>query len=55
MTAGGNFLAEGIIQRCIFMENALSSLLFPNHLMYMDDIQLFARNERDQNTGSGNI
>ncbi len=67
LTAGGKGLAETKIQRGIFKEDALSSLLFTiammplNHIlrkctagyklsrsqeMYIDDIKLFAKNEK---------
>ena len=76
LTAGGKSLAETMIQRGIFQEDALSPLLFIiammplnhilrkciarnklsrsrkkiNHLMYMDDIKLFGKKEKELKT-----
>ena len=76
LTAGRRSLAEAKVQRSIFQEDALSSLLFMiammplnpihrkctagyklsrlqekiNPLMYMDDIKLFAKNEKELKT-----
>ena len=65
LTAAGRSLTEAKIQRRIFRGDALSQLLFIiammppnhilrkciiNHLMYMDDIKLFAKNEKELET-----
>ena len=64
LTAGGRSIAETKIQRAIFRGDALNHILRKcaagyklsrsqekiNHLMYMDDIKLFAKNERELET-----
>ena len=60
LTAGGRNLAEAKIQRGIFQGDTLSplnpllrkctDLEYRNHVIYMDDIKLFAKNENELET-----
>jgi len=45
LTSGGKHLANIKIKWEIFQGDALSPLLKTNHLLYMDDLNLYAKNE----------